>query len=69
MNELLKELSKDEIKYELATAYVDKLYDRLLAEKDSGHFVAGYLGSMLARHAVSNEELMADLEDMATFDE
>jgi hypothetical protein len=65
----MKHLDESEIKIELANTLVEKLYDRLLAENDNGHYVAGYLSAMIARHAVNNEDLMSDLEDMATFDE
>ena len=56
-------MTEEEIKYELATAYVDKLVERLLEEKDSGHFVAGYLGSMIADAATRDDALFALLEE------
>ena len=56
-------MTEEEIKYELATAYVDKLVEGLLEEKDSGHFVAGYLGSMIADAATRDDALFALLEE------
>ncbi len=55
-------MTSEEIRFELADAYVDKLIDRLFEDKDSGHYVAGYLGRMIADAASRDHELFERLE-------
>lgn len=57
-----KPMTAEQIRFELADAYVDKLIDRLFEDKDSGHYVAGYLGRMIADAASRDDELFESLE-------